>query len=97
MISADMERWLVQHFGGFDYPRETGEDTYAFRLQDFTDAEIRKAVKQFKPRWHWELIAYLRSQTEDEDVIAHLFGDRTAESRRQSIEQIRKIQEELHG
>ena len=93
MISNKMTRWLTEAFGEFDYPQET--DNYLFRLQDITDNEIKKAVTENNIKSWWQLRDFLLLSTKDEEVIAHLWGDKSAEARRQSIEQIRKAQERM--
>lgn len=93
MISNKMTRWLTEAFGEFDYPQET--ENYSFRLQDFTDSEIKKAVTDNSIRSWWQLREFLIQASEDEEVIAHLWGDKSTEARQQSIEQIRKMQENL--
>jgi len=98
MISNAMEKWLNDNLGTFDYPRENGRDSYSFRLQDYTDDHIRKVMDEHADRIYgkYELFEILRASTRDEEVIAHLWGDESAEARRESIRRIREKQEEMH-
>lgn len=97
MISKDMEKWLNDNLGIFDYPRENGRDSYSFRLQDYTDDQIRKVMAENSDiiGMH-DLFETLRESAEDEEALAHLYGDENAEARRESIRRIRAKQEEMH-
>lgn len=98
MISKDMEKWLNDNLGIFDYPRENGRDSYAFYLQDFTDEQIESVMDEHADRiiGPYSLFEILRASTRDEEVLAHLWGDESAEARRESIRRIREKQEEMH-
>lgn len=91
MITKDMENWLERNIGISDYPRENGMDSYSFRLQDFTDKQIRKVITTQKIRHRWQLLAHLIGTSTDTEVVAHLFGDKDAASRAEDIRQIREM------
>ena len=98
MISNAMEKWLNDNLGTFDYPRENGRDSYSFRLQDYTDDQIRKVMTENSDiiGMH-DLFEILRESAEDEEALAHLYGDENAATRRESIRRIRELQEKMAG
>ena len=88
MISGVAINWLAEHFGEQEYP-------YTHTLQDFENIDIRSAIKEHGVKDWDQLRAYLLSTTNNEEAIAHLWGDENAESRRQSIQAIKAIQEKM--
>lgn len=95
MISETMNNWLIDHFGGFTYAYEN--ENYPFLLQDFTDEEVTKEVTQHGVTEWEDLRKILLDSTKDEEVIAHLWGDTNAETRRESIRQVREMQARMKG
>lgn len=90
MITDTMNGWLVDHFG-YDW----STDTYSFLLQDFSDEEVSETIEKNNVKDWYELRDVLIQSSDNEEVIAHLYGDKSAEARQESIRKIKELQERM--
>lgn len=91
MITSELEAWLNKNLGAFEYPQES--DTYSFRLQDFDDMQIESVLSGITNRF--DLFDRLRTGIQNQDIIAHLYGDTSAEARRNAINEFKNAQERM--
>lgn len=73
-----------------------GEYNYKIRLMDFTDEDVRKAIKECQPRDWYDIEDYLYAHADSDEVRAHLKGFDSAEERREAIQHIKNLQKRLH-
>ena len=94
MITKKMNDWLIEHFGEFVYGREN--ENYQFLLQDFSDKTISKVIADHNVTDWIQLRNILIESTDNEEAIAHLYGDRNAAERWLSINTIKAMQAKMH-
>lgn len=73
-----------------------GEYNYKIRLTDFTDDDVRKAIKESQPRDWYDIEDYLYAHADSDEVRAHLKGFDSAEERREAIQHIKNLQKRLY-
>lgn len=78
------------------FAEKYGEYNYKIRLMDFTDDEVRKAIKESQPRDWYDIEDYLYANTDSDEVRAHLKGFDSAEERREAIQHIKNLQKRLY-